>query len=205
VVGTATAFVFSASTVTVQSPQQNEALGRLVGPTVDALHQLQREGKAGPYLLTFFPDPLGIGAQGYGLLNELDRRGFDVRVDPVNRPGATRYRVLEHTTPKTTEIHIAVGPDIRRWQRSPDYRQVAYADPRPPAARAEVARLEAQIARELQQAGVPNITRSINENLFMLGLDQTVPDSARQQISRVLDLGLPAAVFIGPPSGLGHP
>jgi hypothetical protein len=122
----------------------------------------------------------------------------------VNRPGATRYRVLDPAQAKT-EIHIAVGPDMARWQRSPAYRQVGYSDPRTPAARAEVARLEGQISNELEQAGLPDVTQSIDENLFMVGLDQHTPDATKRKISRVLALGLPAAVFIGPPSTLGFP
>ena len=41
------------------------------------------------------PDGLAIGAQGFGMLNELDRLGFDVRADEPHRPGATRYHVMK--------------------------------------------------------------------------------------------------------------
>jgi hypothetical protein len=33
----------------------------------------------------------------------------------------------------------------------------------------------------------------------MVGVDQQVPASTRGKITRILELGMPAAVFIGPP------
>jgi hypothetical protein len=88
-------FAFQATSVTVQTPRLNETLGRLIGPTTDALAKLQREGQRGPYLVTWLPDAEAIGSAGFGLLNELDRRGFDVRAEEPFRPGATRYHVID--------------------------------------------------------------------------------------------------------------
>ena len=59
---------------------------RSSGPTADALTQLQSTGQRGPYLVTWLPDAEAIGSAGFGLLNELDRRGFDVRAEEPFRP-----------------------------------------------------------------------------------------------------------------------
>ena len=55
----------------------------------------ERDGKDGPFLVTWLPDAEAIGSAGFGLLNELDRRGFDVRAEEPFRPGATRYHVID--------------------------------------------------------------------------------------------------------------
>ncbi len=39
----------------------------------------------------------------------------------------------------------------------------------------------------------------VDDNLFILALDLDVPESTRRVMARMLTLGLPAAVFIGPP------
>ncbi|MDQ1433350.1 MAG: hypothetical protein QOF59_166, partial [Actinomycetota bacterium] len=102
-------FAFQASDVTVQTPRLNNSLGAVIQPTADALDGLQRAGQRGPYLVTWLPDAQAIGSAGFGFLNELDRRGFDVRAGEAFRPGATRYHVIDDRTP-TLEVHLATGP-----------------------------------------------------------------------------------------------
>jgi hypothetical protein len=193
-------FAVAAAEVELQSPRVNETLGELVQPTAGALAKLEANGEPGPYLVTFFPDPLAIGAQGFGLLNELDRLGFDVRAHMVNRPGATRYRVIEPDD-ATIEVHLATGADIARWRTDPRYDEVAYFDPRTDAERAEFDRMRSEVIDDLAAAGLPALIDTVDENLFMLGLDQQVPSVTSDRIAAMLALGLPAAVFIGPPSG----
>jgi hypothetical protein len=197
-------FAFQASNVTVQTPRINESLGALVAPTAQALAQVERrQGGAGrgPYLVTWLPDAQAIGAAGFGLLNELDRRGFDVRAEEAFRPGATRYHVIDARTP-TLEVHLATGPDIANWRRDSRFSQVASFDPRSDAERAEFDRLHADVAGDLRRAGLGDLVAQIDDNLFMLALATRVPVSTRTLISHMLDLGMPMAVFIGPP-GIG--
>src|SRR5262249_45827436 len=49
-------FAVKASDVTVQTPRVNETLGKVVGPTADALRQIEQRGDGGPYLVTWLPD-----------------------------------------------------------------------------------------------------------------------------------------------------
>ena len=114
-------FVAKAADADVQAPRQNESLGAIVAPTAAALAQLEREGTRGPYFLTWFPDAWTIGAEGYGLLNELTRLGFDVKAHPVNRPGSTRYHVMDPGA-ATTEVHVATGPRHRALAERPPVR-----------------------------------------------------------------------------------
>ena len=116
-------FAFQASSVTVQTPRINESLGALVGPTAAALTRLQHDGQRGPFLVTWLPDAQAIGSAGFGLLNELDRRGFDVRAEEAFRPGATRYHVIDARKP-SLEVHLATGPDIANWRHDSRFTQV---------------------------------------------------------------------------------
>ena len=85
-------FAVQASSVTVQTPRVNQTLGAVVGPTASALALWEEHGGRGPYLVSWLPDAQAIGSAGYGLLNELDRRGFDVRACGPRRSQASSLR-----------------------------------------------------------------------------------------------------------------
>ena len=191
-------FAFQASDVTVQTPRLNNSLGALVAPTADALTRLERSGQHGPYLVTWLPDAEAIGSAGFGLLNELDRRGFDVRAEEPFRPGATRYHVIDARHP-TLEVHLATGPDIVNWRHDSRFAQVASNDPRTDAERAEFARLHAQVVDELRRTGHGDLVGQVDDNLFMLAIAPSVPAGTRALMAQMLDLGMPMAVFVGPP------
>jgi hypothetical protein len=191
-------FAFQASDVTVQTPRVNETLGKVVGPTADALRQIEARGDGGPYLVTWLPDAQAIGAAGFGLLNELGRRGFNVRAEEQFRPGATRYHVIDDRTP-TLQVHLATGPDIANWARDSRYTEVASFDPRSPEERSRFDALHGEVVGALGQAGLHDLEPQVDSNLFMLGLAPNVPAATRHKISQMLDLGMPMAVFIGPP------
>jgi hypothetical protein len=193
-------FVGKAADADVQAPRQNASLGAIVGPTAARLAALEAEGERGPYFLTWFPDGWTIGAQGYGLLNELTRLGFDVKAHVVNRPGSTRYHVMDPSE-ATIEVHVATGRDIARWQADGRYEQVAYIDPRPPADRAEFEALRSRVITDLERDGFPDAQKLVDENLFTFGIDPSVPEASRDRMARMLEIGMPTAVFIGPPSG----
>jgi hypothetical protein len=191
-------FAFQASDVTVQTPRLNNSLGAVIQPTADALNGLQRAGQRGPYLVTWLPDAQAIGSAGFGFLNELDRRGFDVRAGEAFRPGATRYHVIDDRTP-TLEVHLATGPDITNWQHDSRFRQVAFFDPRSDPERTRFEQLHAQVVGNLRRGGLGNLVPQVDSNLFMLALAPNVPLTTRHSISQMLDLSMPLAVFIGPP------
>jgi hypothetical protein len=159
-------------------------------------------GRDGLYLVTL-RDPVDIGAMGYGLVNELDRRGFDIGVLDIYGPGATRYRVIDPAD-ATGVVHLAIGPDdIDVWRAKPGVREVARTDPRTPRQRAEYQRLRTQVIDELGAAGLGDLVPTVDDNLFGLSLNTRVPDPARQKLIRMTNLGLPAAVFIGPREAVG--
>jgi len=193
-----------ATSVEFPARRLSDTLSVLVPPTVDALERpsVPGGGRDGRYLVTL-RDPVDIGATGYGLVNELDRHGFDVGVLEAFGPGATRYRVRDPAD-ATGVIHLAIGPeDIAKWRAIPRVREVARTDPRTPPERAEFRRLRAEVINEFEAAGLTDLVRTVDENLFGLSLNPFVPEPTRLKLVRMTTLGLPAAVFIGPRDAVG--
>jgi len=197
-------FAFQASNVTVQSPRLNESLGAVVGPTTDALRRLQSHGQRGPYLVTWLPDAEAIGSAGFGLLNELLRGGFDARAEEAFRPGATRYHVIDSRRP-TLEVHLATGPDITNWRADAHFTEVASFDPRSSSERAQFDTLRTHVIGDLRSDRLGALVPQVDNNLFMLALAPHVPVTTRTMISQMLDLGMPMAVFVGPPGKTDPP
>jgi hypothetical protein len=191
-------FAVQAADVTVQSPRLNRTLGAVVGPAATALAREEARGDKGPYLVTWLPDAQAIGSAGYGLLNELYRRGFDVRAEDVFRPGATRYHVIDERRP-TLEVHLATGADIANWRHDSRFREVAFFDPRSSAERTRFDALHDQVVSALQRADQRKLAAQVDDNLFMLGIVPGVPAPTRKLVTEMLDLSMPMAVFIGPP------
>ena len=193
------AFTYNAVSVDTPAPRLSHTLGVLTRRTAAALDRpsVPGGGRDGRYLVTL-RDPVDIGAMGYGLINELERRGFDVGVIEGYGPGATRYRVLT-AADATGIVHLSIGnEDIATWRAKPDVREVAFIDPRTPKQQAEYDRLRTEVSDGLSEAGLVDLVPAVDENLFRIGLDTRVPESTRRRVVRMIDLGLPAAVFIGP-------
>ncbi|HET9729827.1 MAG TPA: hypothetical protein VFR41_10425 [Acidimicrobiia bacterium] len=198
IVGFVSALAVDASTVDVQTPRVNEKMAQLVPATIRALRDRQRAGAHGPYLVTFFPDPESIGAQGFGFLNELDRAGLDARTEEKFRPSATRTRVVHDDNQATLQIHVAVGADIDRWRADPRFTEIAVADARPAADRAEFDALRSEVLADLDRIHYPNAQQMVDQMLFNLGIATDVPAATKAKISRMLNIGMPTAVFFGP-------
>jgi hypothetical protein len=77
--------------------------------------------------------------------------------------------------------------------------EVAYIEPRSAAQRVEYERLRREAIRELQAAGLTSLVPAVDNSLFTTIIDTRVPDRAREVMTRMRDLGLPTAVFVGPP------
>ncbi len=190
-------FSIDAARVTVMSPRLNKQMSELIPPTIAKLETLRKNGENGPYRVTWLPDAQGIGAEGYTLLNEMLRHGFDARADVPNTPGATQYHVLNNGAHPALQVHLATGADILNYQRDSRFTQIAYSDPRTDAERARFNQLHGEVAASLQQSN-PGDVAQIDSNLFMLALAPDVPATTRAKVSEMLDLTEPAAIFIGP-------
>ncbi|MBM3674521.1 MAG: hypothetical protein FJW88_06115 [Actinobacteria bacterium] len=192
------AFGVAAATVEPPSARVSAQLGVLVRQTVRALDRgtIPGTGPDGRYMVTF-TDTANIGGPAYGLLLELEREGFD-----VGFPGRETIVPNRFVGPDdaTAVVHLAVGSaNIARWRAKPDMHEVAYVDIRTPAERAEYARLRAEAMRLLEEAGLEDQARRVDENLFTAIYTTGTPPRAKRLLERMLEIGQPAAIFVGPP------
>jgi hypothetical protein len=174
-------------------------LADLVPPTAEALEDGvgPADGKDGRYLIAY-TDAVAIGSQSYGLVSELERRGFDVGVRPAFGVLATRHRVLEPED-ATARVVLASGVFVDRWREVPGAVEVALVDRRTPAERGEFDRLRTQVIADLRAAGLDERVVDVDENLFGVGVDRRVPARTRERINLMAELGVPTAVFVAPP------
>jgi hypothetical protein len=186
---------------TVEAPEQylSDTLGQLVGPTADALDSGTGDatGAAGRYLVTW-NDARNFGSQGYGLVDELERRGFDVGVPDTWRVPVTHQRVIP-TSAATAEVRLATGFYIDVVKALPGAVEVVEYDPRTPDQLAEWQQLHAAITEALTSDGNADLLLMLDENLFGLQVNDRVPPDVQRMVDRLLHLGGPTAVFIVPP------
>lgn len=173
-------------------------LGDLTVPVLDAIEDgdIVAAGRDGSYRLSW-TDGTYIGAPGYGLLAELERRGLDVGATEPYHAGVIDHRVMP-AAEADAEIHLSVGPDIEVWQARGDAVMVAYGDPRTDAERARFDRARTASITELERIGRPDLVPLVDRMPFMLFLDESLPDETREVVAPLSDLGQPIAVFIAP-------
>jgi hypothetical protein len=140
-------------------------------------------------------DSFYIGSQGYGLVSELDRAGFDVGVGDTWRVPVTHHRVYAPDEVDVT-VHLAVGRFVELWRAVDGARELASHDPRSAAERAEYDRLRTSVADELTATGHDDVVPLLDGNLFGASLQNGLTDDAREGIERMLELGSPGAVFL---------
>jgi hypothetical protein len=170
----------------------------VVPPTAAALDEGigAATGDDGTYLVSW-SDALHIGSPGYALLNELERRGFDVGAVETYRVPATPHRVIDPGE-ATARVHLATGRHVETMRALPEAVEVAYADLRSPEERAELDRLRQRVVDDLEAAGMVDLVSEVDYNLFRLAVEERVPESIRRMVDRMLELGGPAAVFVLP-------
>lgn len=186
--------------VTLQVPEENlsSGLGLVLDDTEEALRDGVGDavGPEGSYLV-FWQDSNFIGAQGYGLVNELERRGFEVGVHDTWRVPVTPQRVLAPGT-YDAEVHLVSGAFIEEWRARPDHVEVAYGDPRTDEEAEEFTRLRSRVLERLEEVGRSDLAAILDINLFGVSLDPDLPTDVVDDLSEMLVLTAPVAVFIAP-------
>jgi len=194
------AFTADATVAESPDPEVSDALGQLVRPTVEALDEgrVPGGGRDGRYQVTWV-DTVNIGGPGYGLLNELERAGFDVGLPDVYGAIVTSDRVLD-AEDATAVVHLSVGQrDIDTWRAKPGMEEIAMVEPRNAEQQAEYLRLRRRAIRELTAAGFPDLVQAVDDNLFMATFQPRVPEEIQPTLIRMINLGQPSAIFVGPP------
>jgi hypothetical protein len=176
-----------AEDVRVIMPTVTEALDDDVGAAT---------GKRGSYVV-FWQESVVPGAQGYALMNELERRGYTVGVHPTWRVPATSHRV-RLAGEYDAEIHLVSGAWIDQWRTREDHVEVIEYDDRSDAERERFAALEARVTRRLNEIDRTDLLPVVETNLFGASLVPGLPDDIVADLDEMLLLGEPVAVFIAP-------
>jgi len=153
-------------------------------------------GADGRYLLTW-TDGVNLGSTGFGLLAELERRGYDSGVIASHGPSATPHRVLP-SGEATAEVHISLGPDIEVWRDRPEYEEVVYVDLRTDEQVEAYEQARVETIDRLRALGRDELVPMVDDAPFLLYFDDTLPQETRDVVQILADIGQPAAVFVGP-------
>jgi hypothetical protein len=201
VVGSAS-FAIAATGAEVPATREVRTLAQLVPPVIDALADGAEPGTGpdGRYLVTW-DDTLYIGSQGVALVNELERAGLDVGAAEAWGVPVVPWRV-RRPDQASAVVHLANGPAVERWRETPGAREIASFEPRSPAEVAEYERLRARLLALLEGAGLDERLADVDLNLFRVAIEPGLPPNAHAAVSRMLELGLPTSVFVGPTEAL---
>ena len=155
-------------------------------------------GPDGRYLVTW-TDGVNLGSTGYGLVNELDRGGYDVGATEPYGPGVIEHRVLDPDD-ATAEIHISFGPDIHRWDEVPGFERLVLVDPRTEDEIASYQEARDEAIEGLRAAGLDDLVRLVDLAPFQLYFNDALPEDLIPVVQVLNDTGQPAAIYIGPPT-----
>jgi hypothetical protein len=177
----------------------SRAVGALAGPTYDAVvaGTGAATGKDGRYLVRW-SDAADIGSPGFGLLDELERRGLDVGADEYFRVQVTAHRARPRSD-AVAQIHLATGSYIDRWRAVPGAVEVASYDPRTAAQKAEYERVRATFVSRLGAEGLTELVPLVDTNLFGISVDVRLSAADQADLATLIALGQPMAAFIAPP------
>ncbi|HEX5614452.1 MAG TPA: hypothetical protein VFZ83_04805 [Acidimicrobiia bacterium] len=194
-----TVFAVDAADAEPPAPNLSSTLGAVLPPTIAALERGEgvATGRDGRYVVTW-TDAFYFGSQGYGLVSELRRAGFDAGAARPFQVPITPHRVVERAD-ATALIHLATGIFVERWRAIPEAVEVAYVEPRTDAQLEEFAALRAQVVAELRADGLDDLVPIVDGNLFGASIDERVSVETQRRMARMLELGQETAIFIAPP------
>lgn len=198
-VALAARLVVLAPDVATGTPDETRQLGRILGPTVAGLERDagSATGHDGRYYVYWY-DATNGGSEGIGLVNELIRRGYDVGVDARAAVQIGPHRVRDPRA-ATARIIVASGGWIDHVGATVGAVRLAMDDPRSPAERAEFERARAEARSMLRVSGRDDLARRIDTDLFGVALNERPGRAISSRLARMLDIGVPVAVFVLPP------
>jgi hypothetical protein len=189
--------------VEVPEPRLSRSLGAVVDPTAEALRAGvgAADGTEGRYSV-LWNDAFFFGSQGYGLISELERRGFDAGAPYTWRVPVTKHRVID-VAEATAVVQLVTGSFIERWRSEPAAVEVATFEPRSAAEMEEYDELRSRLVDGLRTLPVDPalleyLLEIVDTNLFGVQLDPAVPPELQRVVNRMLELGQETAVFIVP-------
>ncbi|MEI6569800.1 MAG: hypothetical protein WCO36_00025 [Actinomycetes bacterium] len=201
----ATAFgsllLFTIASTQVEPPEAT--LSDPLGVIVNRVDKSLKDGVAGVnksdrFVLTW-NDAHYIGSQGYGLVSELERRGWDVGVPDAWRVPVTRQRVVPIDS-ATRELRFASGNYLRALIASDEsgVELLARYDPRSRAQRVTYRSDRSELLTSLQSRGEVEIANQVDSSLFTASLAASLTQREKNLIAEMLHLGQPLGVLLVP-------
>lgn len=147
--------------------------------------------------LVRWDDQVYLGGIGFGLLLDLERRGFSVGADPERSAAVEPHRVL---CPGEYDdiITVVTGPGvIKQYRDRSGYRLVATADPRRDVEAYD--RTLSELQRVLADAGQPQTKLQVERSLTKLFFSEETPPAAIALVRTLVEGGTPSAAFVHRP------
>jgi len=146
------------------------------------------------YQIRFY-DPYTLNATGFGLLLELERRGFDVKVAPEFAAAALPHRTAPME--QTDEVlWVVVGPALQEAISDPALKLLATFNPRSPQQQARAEVLLREVAKGLRDAGRDDLVSSLDSpGASILFTQPPLPEDTADLIRELIGMGQPTGVF----------
>ncbi|TFH20717.1 MAG: hypothetical protein E4H05_01695, partial [Acidimicrobiales bacterium] len=172
--------VVYAATAVVPGEHLSRSLGAVVGPTVDALESGVggASGRDGTYTVVW-ADAASFGSQGFGMVNELERRGFDAGAPEVWRVPITEQRIVD-VEDADVVVQFVTGAYLDRWRGEPRAIEVATYEPRSDTELEEFEQLRTELLDGLAELPIDAdqldaLVTAVDFNLFGVQIDPAVP------------------------------
>jgi hypothetical protein len=147
-------------------------------------------------------DPVALGSAAFGIVLEMEKRGFNVGIDEAGRPGALPFRVVPRDRADAVLLYVVGDSAIAQLRADPAAVEVAYTDPRSPDEELLSAALLLELQQRMCAAGLQDLLPRLDDQYGFAALsffDQLPPDETAL-LERYRDLRLPGAVFEVSPS-----
>ena len=159
-------------------------------------------GRDGTYTVVW-ADAASFGSQGFGLVNELERRGFDAGAPEVWRVPITEQRVVD-VDDADVVVQFVTGAYLDQWRGEPRAIEVATHEPRSDAELEEFEQLRTELLDGLAELPIDAdqldaLVTAVDFNLFGVQIEPAVPVELQRLVDRMLKLGQETAVFLVPP------
>ncbi|MFN8017788.1 MAG: hypothetical protein U0P45_06665 [Acidimicrobiales bacterium] len=153
--------------------------------------------------LVRWDDPAYLGGLGFGLILDLERRGFDVGADPRFSAAVEPQRVMCPGDHDAVITVVTSEGTIAAYQAKPGYRQIASVDPRQDPAQWQ--RDFDALLDALHEEGNDISATDLERNMNLLLLAPNTSPKVRELAGRVVLAGVPSAVFLQDPAPVEPP
>jgi hypothetical protein len=177
----------------------SRVIGLLARDTIGAIEAGTAPGGGpdGRYLLRWEDLELPQG-HADGLLLALERHGLRVGVDDAHRLLDGDHRVMRPSDATAVVTFVEGANALAHWRDDPTAVEVASAAPTPADA-AEFDRLQRESSATLRADGLDVLADRLDVgNMWGVLVDERLPARVLPPLMRMVELGLPSAVFITP-------